>query len=71
MELFRRGIKTDDRCLYCGENDSFDPIFNDCEFVKNFVKKIIDRLNALNNSNFSPTIEEKLLCIMYGPYQHY
>ena len=67
-ELFRYGIKTDDECLYCAEHDSIDHTFNDCEFVKSFVKNVIDWFNAINNSNFSPTIEEKLFCSMSGPY---
>ena len=68
-ELFRYGIKTDDECLYCGgEHDSIDHTFNDCEFVKHFVKNVIDWFNAVNNSNFIPTIEEKLFGIMSGPY---
>ena len=50
---------------YCGEHDSIDHTFNDCEFVKHFVKKKnIDSLNAVNNSNFLPTIKEKLFGIM-------
>ena len=67
-ELFRYGIKTDDECLYCGEHDSIDHTFNDCEFVKHFVKNVIDWFNAVNNSNFIPTIEEKLFGIMSGQY---
>ena len=42
--------------------------FNDCEFVKHFVKNVIDWFNAGNNSNFILTIEEKLFGIMSGPY---
>ena len=48
---------------YCGEHDSIDHTFNDCEFVEHFVKKkkTIDSFNTVNNSNFLPTIKEKLL----------
>ena len=67
-ELFRYGIKTDDECLYCGEHDSINHTFTDCEFVKHFVKNVIDWFNAVNNSYFIPTIEEKLFGIMSGPY---
>ena len=42
--------------------------FNDCEFVRSFVKNVIDWFNAVNNSNFSPTIEEKLFGITPGPH---
>jgi len=66
-ELYRYGIKTDDECLYCGEHDSIDHTFIDCEFVKNFIKNEINWLNVVNNSNFTPTIEEKLFGIMSGP----
>ena len=59
-ELFRYGIKTDDECLYCGDHDSIDHTFKDCEFVKRFVKNVIDWFNAVNNSNLIPTMEEKL-----------
>ena len=67
-ELYRYGIKTDDECLYCGEHDSIDHTFIDCEFVKSFVKNVINWFNTVNNSNFTPTIEEKLFGIMSGPY---
>ena len=56
-ELCRYGIKTDDECLYCGEHDSNDHTFIDCEFVKSFVKNVINWFNAVKNSNFTPTIE--------------
>ena len=60
-ELFRYGIKTDDECLYCGDHDSIDHTFKDCEFVKRFVKNVIDCFNAVNNSNLIPTMEENYL----------
>ena len=69
-ELFRYGIKTDDECLYCGEDDSIDCTFVDCKFVKNFVKNVINWFNAVNKLNFTPTMDEKLLIfgIMSSPY---
>ena len=67
-ELFRYGIKTDDECLCCSEHDSIDHTFVDCEFVKNFVKNVINWFNAVNNSNFTPTMDEKVFGIMSGPY---
>ena len=66
-EFFQYGIKMDDECLYCGEHDSIGHTFNDCEFVKHFVKNV-DWFNALNNSNFVPATEEKLFGIMSRPY---
>ena len=66
-ELFRYGIKTDDECLYCGEHGS-SHIYTDCEFVKHFVKNIIEWFNAVSNSSIIPTIEENLFGIMPGLY---
>ena len=60
-------IKTDNECVYCGDHDSIDHLFKDCDFVKRFVKNVIDWFNAVNNSNLVPTIEEKLFGIMSGP----
>ena len=54
--------------LYCAEHDSTDHTFNDCEFAKSFVKNVKDWFNAVNNSNLTPTIEEKLFGIMSRPY---
>ena len=44
--------------------------FSDCEFVlkKHSVKNVIDWFNAVNNSKFIPTIEEKLFGLLSGPY---
>ena len=53
-------LKTDDECLYCTEPGSIDHTFN-----------VIDWCSAVNNSNFSPAIEEKLFGIMSGPYDKY
>ena len=36
--------------------------------VKSYVKNVIKWFNAVNNSNFTPTIEEKLFGIMSSPY---
>ena len=63
-------MKTVDECLYCGEHDSTDRALTDCEFVKNFVNwHVIDWFNAVNNLTFTPTMEEKLFDIKYGPYR--
>ena len=56
------------KSLYCDEHDSIDHTFKDCEFVKHFKKMSLTGLHAINNSNFIPTIEEKLFGIMSGPY---
>ena len=67
-DLFWYEIKTDDECLHYGEHDLIDHTFNDCKFVKHFVKNVINWFYAVNNSNFIPTIEDKLFGIMSGPY---
>ena len=68
-ELFKYGIKTDDECLYCGEHDSIDHAFYECQFVRAFVKNVIHWFNVTNNSQFSPTIEEERFGILSGPYE--
>ena len=49
---------------YYSVHNSVDHTFNDYEFVKHFVKNVINWFNAVNNSNFTPVIEEKLFGIM-------
>ena len=68
-ELHRYGIKADDECLYCGEKDSIEHTFLNCQFVKIFVNNVIDWFNAANNSKFTPTIEEQLFGIKSGSYE--
>jgi len=41
-ELFRYGINSDSDCLYCGEPDSINHTFIDCEFTKNFAQQVVD-----------------------------
>ena len=55
--------------VYCDEKDSIDHIFLNCRFVKIFLNNVIDWFKAANNSNFAPTIEEKLFGITSGPYE--
>ena len=63
-ELFKYGIKTDDECCFCGENDSIDHTFIHCSFTKSFIQKVIRWFNATYNSRISPTIEEILFGII-------
>ena len=60
-ELCKYSIKTNDECLYYGEHDSIDHTFYECQFVRTFVKNVIHWFNVTYNSQFSPTIEDKLL----------
>ena len=39
-EVFKFGIKKDDECIYCGENDSIDHTFIECSFTKAFSKDV-------------------------------
>ena len=37
-ELFRLNIKSDGNCIYCGEPESIDYTFLECQFTKYFTK---------------------------------
>ena len=57
-ELFRYGINTDSDCIYCGEPDSINDTYIDCEFTKTFTYKVINWFNTQNGSNFKPDTKE-------------
>ena len=59
-ELHRFGIKADDNCLCCGEQDSIDHMFLDCPFTKHFVKTCLNWFNDANEPQFNPTTEKLL-----------
>ena len=62
-ELFKYGIKLDDKCCFCWEKDSIDQTFIHCTFTKSFVQKVTLRFYKTNNSQISPTTEELLFGI--------
>ena len=62
-EMFKYGIKTDNKCCFCGEKESINHAFIPCSFTKSFVEKVILWLNTMYNSQFSPTIAELLFGI--------
>ena len=62
-ELFRFGIKPDDKCLYCGDKDSIEHTFIECPFAKTFVQKVIQWSNQTNLCQILPTTEEVLFGI--------
>ena len=62
-ELFRFGIKPDDKCLYCGDKDSIEHTFIECPFTKTFVQKVIQWSNQTNLCQILPTTEEVLFGI--------
>ena len=59
-ELFRFGIKQDSDCLFCGEEDSIDHTFINCQFTKSFRESVFRWFNSKNNSNLLPSLKESL-----------
>ena len=59
-ELFRFGIKPDDKCLYCGDKDSIEHTFIECPFTRTFVQKVIQWFNQTNLCQILSTTEEVL-----------
>ena len=57
-ELFKYGIKPDDKCCFCWEKDSIDHTFIHRSFTKTLW------FNITNNSQISPTTEELLFGII-------
>ena len=62
-ELHKFGIKTDDKCIYCGEQDSIDHTFLEYHFTQRFTKTCLSWFNDNNNANFTPNKEELLFGI--------
>jgi len=56
-ESFKFGIKKDDECIYCGQNDSIDHTFIEFSFTKAFAKDILQWFNATNGCQITPTTE--------------
>ena len=63
-ELFRFGLKADCECLYCGEPDSIDHTFIQCQFSQRFIKKIVQWFNQTNKTNFNPGQRETLFGVL-------
>ena len=57
-ELFGFGIKQDS--LFCGEKDSIDHTFINCQFSKSFRESVFRWFNSKNNSNLLPSLKESL-----------
>ena len=62
-ELFRLGIKTDDKCLYRGDKDSIEHSFIECVFAKMVTQNVLDWFIQVNECQISPTMEEILFGI--------
>ena len=67
-ELFKFGIKEDDECTYCGQNDSIDCTFIECSFTKAFAKDVLQWFNATNACQITPTTEEMLFGVISDSY---
>ena len=65
-ELFKYGIKDDDKCLYCGERDSIEHTLINCLCTKTFMQKTIQWFNMKNSCQISPTPVE----ILFGITSH-
>ena len=59
-ELFRFNIKSDSNCIYCGDLDSIDHTFSECQFTKSFTQEVLQWFNTENNSEFNLNIEDLL-----------
>ena len=66
-QLFRYGINTDSDCIYCGEPDSINHTFINCEFTKTFTGKVIYPFNTQNDSSFQPDTKEMFFATFKRP----
>ena len=64
-ELKRFEIKSESDCLYCGELDSIDHTFLDCQFTSSFTRQVVGWCNATNNTSFNPEPKE----IVFGLFK--
>ena len=65
-ELLKFGIKNDEVCLYCGQNDSIEHTFIECTFTRTFTSNVIQWFNSTNACWMSPTTEE----ILFGVFRN-
>ena len=63
-ELCRFGIKQDSDCLYCGEEDSIEHTFINCQFSKAFQRRVIQWFNNLHFTNQHPSVRETLFGLL-------
>ena len=54
-ELFRFNIKSDSNCIYCGDLDSIDHTFLECQFTKSLTQDVLQWFNTENDSEFKVT----------------
>ena len=56
MELKSESACSD--CLYCGESDSIDHTFLDCQLTSSFTRQVVRWFNVTNNTSFNPEPKE-------------
>ena len=49
--------------IYCGDLDSIDHTFSECQFTKSFTEEVLQWFNTENNSKFNPNTEDFLFGI--------
>ena len=59
-ELFWFNIKPDSNCIYCGESDSIDHTFIECQVTKTFTQEVLQWFNENNSSNYILNAEDVL-----------
>ena len=62
-ELFRFNIKPGSNCIYCGDLDSIDHTFSECQFTKSFTQEVLQWFNTVNDSEFNLNTEDLLFGI--------
>ena len=60
------GIKNDEECLYCGQSDSIEHTFIECNFTKTFVNKVLQWFYSTNACRIIPTTDE----ILFGVFSN-
>jgi len=59
-DLFGFYIKSESNCIYCGDLDSIDHTFSECQFTKFFSEEVLQWFNVENNIEFNLNIEDLL-----------
>ena len=63
-DLFRFNIKPDGNCVYCGESDSIDHTFIECQFTKFFTQEVLQWFSGNNSCNFILNTEDVLFGLL-------
>ena len=60
-ELFRFNIEWDSNWIYCGDLDSMDHTFSECQFTRSFTQEVLQWFYTDNNSEFNLNILKILI----------